>query len=209
MGQGLVTSDGEFWKRQRRMIQPAFHRKQIAKFSVMMHQATEALFEELEKVADQNIAIDVSDLMMRVTMRIVSETLFGEGVEEDVEVVGEAVSTVQEEVNRRILSLVDFPLWIPTPANRRLNNAKRALNQVVDRFIEARREPGDDLLSSLLAMVDDETRDPMLDQQLRDEVMTLYLAGHETTSHALTWTFFLLSRYPGVDEVLGDEARVF
>ena len=210
MGQGLVTSDGEFWKRQRRMIQPAFHRKQIAKFSVMMHQATEALFEELEKVADQNIAIDVSDLMMRVTMRIVSETLFGEGVEEDVEVVGEAVSTVQEEVNRRILSLVDFPLWIPTPANRRLNNAKRALNQVVDRFIEARRrEPGDDLLSSLLAMVDDETRDPMLDQQLRDEVMTLYLAGHETTSHALTWTFFLLSRYPGVDEVLGDEARAF
>ena len=210
MGQGLVTSDGEFWKRQRRMIQPAFHRKQIAKFSVMMHQATEALFEELEEVADQNIAIDVSDLMMRVTMRIVSETLFGEGVEEDVETVGEAVSAVQEEVNRRILSLVDFPLWVPTPANRRLNNAKRALNQVVNRFIEARRrEPGDDLLSSLLAMVDDETRDPMLDQQLRDEVMTLYLAGHETTSHALTWTFFLLSRYPGVDEVLGDEARAF
>ena len=115
---------------------------------------------------------------MRVTMRIVSETLFGEGVEEDVETVGEAVSAVQEEVNRRILSLVDFPLWVPTPANRRLNNAKRALNQVVDRFIEARRrEPGDDLLSSLLAMVDDETRDPMLDQQLRDEVMTLYLPG--------------------------------
>lgn len=210
MGQGLVTSDGAFWKRQRKMIQPAFHRKQIAKFSVMMHEATEALFEELDAVADKNIAIDVSDLMMRVTMRIVSETLFGEGVEEDVEVVGEAVSAVQEEVNRRILSVLDIPLWIPTPGNRRLNNAKRALNQVVDRFIEARRrKPGDDLLSSLLAMVDDETRDPMLDQQLRDEVMTLYLAGHETTSHALTWTFFLLSRYPGIDERLGNEASEF
>ena len=79
----------------------------------MMHQATEALFEELDTVADKNIAIDVSDLMMRVTMRIVSETLFGEGVEEDVEVVGEAVSAVQEEVNRRILSLVDFTALDP------------------------------------------------------------------------------------------------
>ena len=131
-------------------------------------------------------------------------------MEDDVEIVGEAVSAVQEEVNRQILSVIDFPLWVPTPANRRLNDAKRALNQVVDRFIEARRkDPGDDLLSSLLAMVDDETRDPMLDQQLRDEVMTLYLAGHETTSHALTWTFFLLSRYPKMDEILGEEARWF
>ena len=210
MGQGLVTSDGELWKRQRKMIQPAFHRKQIAKFSLMMHRASEALFEELDAVADQNEAIDLSTVMMKVTMRIVSETLFGEGVEEDVHVVGEAVSAVQEEVNRRILSLIDIPMWIPTPANRRLTLAKAALNGVVDRFIAARREnPGDDLLSSLLAMVDDETRNPMLDQQLRDEVMTLYLAGHETTSHALTWTFFLLSRYPAIDEILGAEAKAF
>ena len=79
MGQGLVTSDGELWKRQRRMIQPAFHRKQIAKLPVMMHQTTAALFEELDKVVDQNLPIDVSELMMRVTMRIVSETLLARG----------------------------------------------------------------------------------------------------------------------------------
>ena len=205
LGNGLLVSEGEFWLRQRRIMQPAFHKKRISGFGERMVQAAEDLGDEW---ATRDEPFDVSHDMMRITLRIVQETLLGTTASSDADQVGESVSYVISAMNQRFRRVVMPPENWPTPANRRFAKHREVLDAAVGSIIRARRaspERGDDLLSMLLDSVDEETGESMTDEQLRDEVMTIFLAGHETTANALSWTFYLLGKHPEVARRLREE----
>jgi cytochrome P450 len=209
LGNGLFTSTGDFWLRQRRLLQPAFHRARIAEYGQVMVRYARELVEEWR---DGEVR-DVADDMMRLTLRIVARTLFDADVEGEARAVGEAMSIVRRCFEAKLNAFLPFPDRIPTRATRRLRAAVRELDAIVYRMIaERRRSPGDrgDLLSLLLS-AHDEGGD-MTDRQLRDEAMSLFVGGHETTAVGLTWTWHLLGAHPDVeaavrrelDEVLGE-----
>jgi cytochrome P450 len=201
VGNGLVTSEGDFWLRQRRLLQPAFAPVRLATFAASMVTAAEQMAQSWEPAARQGESIDVADEMMRLTMRIVGETLLGTDVTGEASDVGTALSLVLEEVSRRIHTPWDFRERLPLASNRRYERALQVLNRSVQKIIDEHRSgrtDSQDLLTMLLAARDEETGTQMSDHQLRDEVMTFFLAGHETTAKALTWTFYLLSQHVGV-----------
>ena len=199
LGNGLLTSEGDFWRRQRRIAQPAFHRDRVASFAKVMVRAAEDTHGRWIDVAQAGGTLDVAAEMMRLTLRIAGETLLSTDVSADADVVGTSVSTLLEEASARILRPASLPLSWPTPHNKRLLAALHAIDAIVRRMIEERRraaERPNDLLSMLMDARDEETGEGMTDQQLRDEVLTIFLAGHETTANALAWTFYLLSKHP-------------
>jgi cytochrome P450 len=214
LGNGLLTSEGDFWLRQRRIAQPAFHKEKIAKLAERMTQAAIDLAESWAAPARDGKPIDVARQMMRVTLRIVGETLLSSDVTKNAEAVGDAISFIIEDANSRITSILDLPPSVPTRRNRRFKREMGTLDEVVLRTIAERRAaPGQelpgaspsDLLTMLMEAKDEETGEQMSDAQLRDEVMTMFLAGHETTANLLTWTFYLLSKNPGVQRELARE----
>ena len=194
LGNGLLTSEGEFWKRQRRIAQPAFHRQRIAGFAQAMVRAAEDCAAKLPK----GEVVDVHNAMMRLTLRIVGETLLGYDPSGDADDVGDALAHLLAIVNERTTRVLFFKNpTLPTPENRRMWRAAGTLEKIVLRIIaERRKSRGDDLLSMLMEARDADTGEAMTDKQLRDEAMTIFLAGHETTANALSWTWLLLSRYP-------------
>lgn len=193
LGEGLLTTDGEFWRRQRRIAQPAFHRQRISGFLQTMVDATERMLATWQ----DGQVIDVGAAMMHVALEIVGATLFGTTVNDQAEAVAQAISDSQI----RMATVFNFPLSWPTPANRKLQRAQRTLDEVAYRMIAARRaapSEGGDLLSMLMAARDEESGEGMTDKQLRNEILTIFAAGHETTANALTWAFYLLGRHPDV-----------
>lgn len=214
LGNGLLTSEGEFWKRQRRIAQPAFHRQRIAGFGQAMVRAAEEC--ALGLAAQRGRDVDIHHEMMRLTLRIVGETLLGYDPSHDAREVGDALAFLLAAVNDRTsrIFFIARPI-LPTPQNFRLRRARATLDAVVLRIIAERRKTrGDDLLSMLMEARDAETGEAMDDRQLRDEAMTIFLAGHETTANALTFAWLLLSRYPAalrelraeLSQVLGGRA---
>ncbi len=205
LGEGLLTSEGDFWLRQRRIAQPAFHNKRIAALTPAMTEAAARFSATVELDAP----FDMHNAMNRLTLEVVARTLFGTGIDgREAEVVGAAVDFVTAESNRRVRSPLHLPLHIPTPRNLAFRKHRDNLDRIVFRMIEARRASGeesDDLLSMLLHATDPETGERMSDAQLRDEVLTVFLAGHETTANALSWTFALLSKHPAVARELKAE----
>lgn len=216
LGQGLLTTDGAVWKRHRRMIQPAFHKARLAGYAPMM-------VEEATRTASRWRAgqtLDIGRDLSALTLRVVSRSLFSHEVGHDVEVITGAVTELQESFNRPEF----LPRWVVTPRRRRGRRALRAIDEVMYRLIAARRaSPGGtaaapDLLQMLLGVRDDEGDGAGLtDTEIRDQLVTFYLAGHETTSQALTWTLYALSQHPVVearlhaelDSVLGDRPATF
>jgi cytochrome P450 len=203
LGEGLLTSEGEFWRRQRRLAQPAFHRKRVAAYGEVM-----AAFAErsLEGWRDGQ-TIDVHEEMMRLTLEIVAKCLFDADVRAEANDVGRAMRVALEDFSSQ-RRLIRIPKSIPTPHNLRFERAARRLDAIVLRMIEDRRKSRDEDRSDLLSMLmlaEDESGKRMTDKQLRDEVMTLFLAGHETTANALSWTFWLLSLNPEVEAKLTAE----
>ncbi len=202
LGNGLLTSDGDFWLRQRRLMQPAFHRDRIVGYGETMVMRTH---EMLERWQDGSV-FDVHDEMMRLTLAIVAETLFGVDVDDRASDVGEALDmALQRFIDKMgLISLFDrFPL----PRNIRFNRVRRRLDGIIYDIIHERRgasHAGNDLISMLL-QAQDEDGAGMSDLQLRDEVMTLFLAGHETTAIALSWTLYLLAQHPKIEQNLVDE----
>lgn len=200
LGNGLVTNDGESWLKQRRLMQPAFHRRRIAGFGETMIAETEKMLDGWAAAASDGQPLDVSSEMMRVTLNIVSRVMFGADVQDDAERLEPLITVAQREARKRMYVLVDPPEWVPLPGIRRAKSARETIDEVVQRFIDSRRRSnapqGEDLLSMLLEARDEETGEAMADDQLRDEVRTIFLAGHETTANALTWTFYLLARNP-------------
>jgi cytochrome P450 len=201
-GNGLLTSEGDFWLRQRRLAQPAFHRARIASYADTMVRYTERLLGEWKG----GEARDVHGEMMRLTLQIVAKTLFDADVDREARQVGHALEAIME-LNSDFRKLILTPTWMPTPRNIRAAIATRRLDKIIFRFIEQRRASGKDagdLLSMLLA-AQDEDGSRMTNRQLRDEAMTIFLAGHETTANALSWTWLLLAQNPGVEAKLHAE----
>jgi cytochrome P450 len=194
LGQGLLNSDGELWRRQRRMVQPAFARPRLEAYAEVFRRRVDAA---LERWAGREV-IDLGAEMMRLTLEIVVETLFAHDVEGDVEAVARSVDAVQEGMT----SL--WPRWAPVPVRWRERRGLRVIEATLRRMVRARRaSPGEDLLSQLV-MARDEGQG-MSEALLRDEIVTLFVAGHETTSLALTWTFYLLAAHPEARERLEAE----
>jgi cytochrome P450 len=208
LGEGLLTSEGDHWRRQRKLAQPAFHRERLAGFVDAMARDTSALLERWDALGEG--PVDVHTEMMRLTFRIVGRTLFSTDVEADADAIGRALSHVLVFANDYVESLVPLPTWVPTPRNLAFKRQMRRLDALVQKIIDERRargDLGDDLLSMLMTARDETTNEAMSDQQLRDEVMTIVLAGHETTANALAWTWYLLSRHPDVARRLHQETR--
>jgi cytochrome P450 len=202
VGEGMVTSEGDYWRRNRRLAQPAFHRQRVSALGDSMVQLTAAMLQRWTMHAKSGEPFDVSTEMMRLTLGIAGKTLFGADISGEVDSMGRAVTSVFEYLNYRINHLFALPVAVPTPRNLRFRSARRTLDKVVYEIIGARRRNGadtGDLLSVLLAARDEETGEGMTDQQLRDEVITFIGAGHETTAQALAWTWYLLSRHPEIE----------
>lgn len=209
MGNGLLVSEGSFWLRQRRIAQPAFHKQRIDGFAERMVHATADMLNEWERQRD-GASFDVAKEMMRLTLRIVQETVLGTQPKGDSARIGDAVGVVSHELERRFSRIFAPPAGVPTKSNLRFKHSIGLLDRTVREIIAARRasdEPGQDLLSMLLESKDEETGEGMDDRQLRDEVMTFFLAGHETTANALAWTYYLLARHPEVARRMQSEAQ--
>jgi cytochrome P450 len=205
VGNGLLTSEGDFWLRQRRLAQPAFSRPRIAAYGPIMVAFSQRYLERLRPGETRDLHAD----MMRLALEIVTKALFDADVADDAGEVGAALEVVMENFIRRWESLWQLPEWWPTPSNIRRRRAVRRLDAIVYRFIQERRQSGaagSDLLSRLLQARDD-TGDGtgMTDLQLRDELMTLFLAGHETTANAMAWTWYLLGQSPDQEAKLSEE----
>jgi cytochrome P450 len=196
LGNGLLLSEGEFWLRQRRLMQPAFHRQRLQQMVEIMTGASEEMAATWRDGEVRMINLD----MQEVALHIVGRALFGRDVAEaDLNVIRRSGLVMNEHFRSRLYSLLTVvPDTVPTPGNRRYQVAVRGLEEVVLRIIGERRasgQPGEDLLGMLLSARDDQGRG-MTDRQLRDEVLTLLLAGHETTALALTWAWVLLAGRP-------------
>jgi cytochrome P450 len=202
IGEGLLTSEGELHKRQRRLMQPTFYHQRIAGFAARMVESTQNMLDGWHDGAQ----LDIHHEMMRLTLEIVSQSLFGANVSHEADLVGEAITGGLRYVNSRTTRPFAIPYRIPTPENLAERKRAKTLHRVVQRFIDERRASGEDrgdLLSMILLSVDEQGG--MSDQQALDEVMTLFIAGHETTANALTWTFYLLAQNPEVEAKLFTE----
>jgi cytochrome P450 len=208
IGEGLFTSEGSLWMRQRRLAQPAFHRQRLAALGTIMTDAAEEMLRRWEPFAAAGRALDVRAEMMRLAMAVVARALLGGDVNDEAETIGHAIDIAIDHTYQRMESYLDLPGRLPLPSTRRFARARAQLDAIVYRIIaERRRSDGDrgDLLSMLLAARDEDTGEGMSDAQVHDEVMTIFLAGHETTAVALTWTWYLVSRHPHVAERLHAE----
>ena len=208
IGDGLFTSEGDFWRRQRRLSQPAFHRDHLAGFATTMTETTAAMLDRWTARARTGAPFDVSAEMSGLTLGIVGRALFSRVLDAHADDVGQALTAALAILNERAIRFLPSPIWWPSATNRRLRRAIAVLDRVVYDIIETRRRTATqprDLLAMLLLARDEETGAGMTDRQLRDEVMTFLLAGHETTAVALTWTWYLLDRHPGVAERLRAE----
>ncbi|OJY25048.1 MAG: hypothetical protein BGO98_08570 [Myxococcales bacterium 68-20] len=196
LGDGLLTSEHAVHERQRRLLAPAFAHKRIASYATTMAERTERFAAALS----EGESLDVAEAMMRLTFEIVGKTLFDTEVVGDADAVGGALTTAMEVAMGQLGSVLPLPPMIPSPQNLRYKRAVARLDDVVYRIIRERRAEGadrGDVLSMLLHARDEEGAS-MTDRQVRDEAMTLALAGHETTANALAWTFYLLARHPEV-----------
>ena len=198
LGEGLLTSEGQFHTRQRRLVQPAFHRDRLAGYGTAMVECAAKSRGHWESGA----TLDVSREMMRLTLAVVARTLFSADVDSEADEIGAALSQVLELFDRVLTPFSEWMEKLPLPSVRRFERARDRLDQTIYRIIAEHRAIGrdtGDLLSMLLLAQDEETNVHMTDKQVRDEAMTLFLAGHETTANALTWTWYLLSQNPDVE----------
>jgi cytochrome P450 len=206
MGNGLVTSEGDFWLRQRRLVQPAFHHRRIADMAATIVDKTAAMLEGWRPIAASGDELDVVAEMMRLTQQIIVRTMFGSAIGDDTELIYRALNTILSHLSHMLWTSA-LPEWL-TPGQRRFEQALQALDRVVYRMIDECRHNADtmgNLLALLLQARDAETGTGMTDQQIRDEVMTLFVAGHETTANALAWAFAMLGQHPDVAQRLHAE----
>ncbi len=218
LGEGLLTSEGDHWRKQRKLAQPAFHRDKLEAFADQMSRATRDMLTRWKAEPTRDQAFDLHVEMMRLTFRIVGLTLFSADVDGDAKEVGQALDVAMHWANAYAEAIFPIPPSVPTPANLRFKKAKKTIDDVVFRLIAERRaqaaasgEFGSDLLGMLMAATESpdasaEARTGMSDQELRDEIITMILAGHETTANLLSWTFHLLARHPEIEQRVREEA---
>ena len=209
LGNGLLISEGEFWRRQRRIVAPAFHHQHLARAADVMVRRARQRVERWRKPCERGERLDIAHEMMSLTMEIVAEALFSSEIADSIDELGRAVTTLNASLGTpNPLDILGFPEWFPRWRSHRTRSALARLDRMIFGIVAARRatrKGPDDLLGLLLAARDEETGEGMTDRQLRDEVITFFAAGHETTALALTWTLYLLSRHPAVERALHDE----
>jgi cytochrome P450 len=206
LGNGLLLNEGQSWLRQRRLIQPAFARQRVESYASVMAECTERLIEEWH---DGEI-YEIASAMMQLTMTIAGRTLLGIDVGQRFSEVARCLEAVMHDFLARFGAAAPLPYWMPTLRNVRLRWTITRLDWILQQLIDERRAAGPgggDLLSVLLNARDEEDGSRISDRQIRDEVMTMFLAGHETTANALSWTWYLLAQHPQVQERVRAEAR--
>jgi len=204
LGNGLLLNEGQSWLKQRRLIQPAFSRQRIESYATDMVDMTERLLAGWKHNEQRDIGID----MFELTMAIAGKTLLDVDVGSRYAEVASLLEKVMYGFLDRMASPIPIPFWVPTPVHLRLKRAINRLNGILLEMINERRQSGaqgHDFLSLLINARDEDDGSKMRDSQLRDEVMTIFLAGHETTANALTWTLFLLGQHSEIQEQLHDE----
>jgi cytochrome P450 len=201
LGNGLVLSEGSFWLRQRRLMQPVFHRERIKTYAEIMVNYAEQMMSGWQNGEIRDIRAD----MQKLTQQIVTRLLFSVDLSsEEAHTTTSTLDFTLKEFQRRLANPFHLPEFIPTPRNRKYKRSVAEIDQIIKRIVQERRQAGEDkgdLLSVLLAAQDDEGN-YMTDQQLRDELITLYLAGHETTALTLSWAWALLAQHPQVEAKL-------
>lgn len=193
---GLLTSEGETWRKQRRLMQPAFHHKRLERLDVMITDAADTMLERWREFQQRDQPVDIAREMAALTLTVTTRALFGVDL-------GDGVREFGEKVNQGIG-------FLEKPSNPSFQRLLSEAKEVVDRIIQQRKsnfQDGGDLLSSMIMARDTETGEPMNDEDLRSQVMTLMLAGYDTTASALAWTWYLLSQHPEAVERLRREAR--
>ncbi|MDP9380731.1 MAG: cytochrome P450 [Chloroflexota bacterium] len=203
LGEGLLTSEGEYHLRQRRLAQPAFHRQRVAAYGEVMA----AHAARMRAAWREGITLDISREMSRLTLGVVAETLFGSHMEREADQVRKALTSAMGWFDLLLVPYAHMLLRLPLPASRRFHRAHAHLDRVIYGLIEDARRREDRDCSDLLTMLlhSQEEGVGMTDAQLRDEALTIFLAGHETVANALTWTWYLLSQHPEVEMALHDE----
>jgi cytochrome P450 len=201
LGNGLLGNEGESHRQQRKLMQPAFHSKRIEAYGRIMTDYTARHIAQWQDGA----TVDAHEAMTTITMRIVAKTLYDADVTDSNTEIAEAIHGLNAISNHQYMQGFVVPSWIPVPQNQKVKQHGARLNALLMPIIEARRQSGEDkgdLLSMLLAAQDEETGAGMSDQQVRDEVVTLFIAGHETTSNLMAWVFYFLARHPEVEAAL-------
>ena len=205
LGNGLLTSEGDFWLKQRRLIQPVFHKQRLDRFIQKISESTDEMLADWEKKNGETI--DVYNEMNRVTLDIVGKTLFSVNVKSEFDKVNSALTKIMTAIRNRS-RFMRFPLWVPLPSHLRIEHNRKVLDETISEIINQRRNATgkfDDLLTMLMEVEDADTRERMTDKQLRDEVLTIFIAGHETTANALAFTLYLLAKNPEAKRLLQKE----
>ncbi len=194
LGNGLLTNDGESWVKQRKMAQPVFHFQR-------MREQEKTIFEKIgECTSLWGDRINLSEELMTLTLKIISEMTLGEDLGRYAHAVDRDFPFLVGQVYQRAVAVVNLPLWLPTPSNIKFRRIIRDLDKIIQTLIEDRKNADtsqrDDLLSKLIRLKDENEASGLSDRQIRDEVMTIFLAGHETTANSLMWMFYLLAKHP-------------
>lgn len=210
LGQGLLTSDGDFWLKQRRLAQPAFHRKRLdLLFGIMLDEAHQ-LRDRWKGFQQAGKPFELANEMITVTVNIVARALFGTHLGESIKAIGKNITILNTFISDRAKNPFLPPVWVPSRQNRAYRRASKEMDEIIYGIIQDRRknpEGRDDLLAMLMEARDEETGEGMTDLQLRDEILTLFIAGHETSAISLCWTLILLSQNPEIRSKAQQEIR--
>jgi cytochrome P450 len=203
LGEGLLTSEDEFHMRQRRLIQPSFTKQHVQLYADDMSLITEEIVSSWKEEEERLISRD----MMELTLAIIAKTMFSMDMKQGHEKVGKHLDVILNIATKRIRSVLKTPLALNTPQNKSLTEAIKKVDDVLYEIIEKRNnsETKEDLLGVLMRARDEESQETMTSQQLRDEAMTILLAGHETTANALSWSLYLLTQHPEKAKLLYEE----
>ncbi|MGR8940428.1 MAG: cytochrome P450 [Gammaproteobacteria bacterium] len=210
LGQGLVTSKGALWQQQRRLMQPVFQRRNILSLLPLMTEAGTRMMRQWQGLAPAG-EVEISAEMLRLTLEVLTRTMFSTSVLDRIDVIAPALDACLRFAAASFLNPLGPPLWFPTRTNREFKQALAALDAVIYRMIDERQannEAHDDLLALLLKSADPETGTGMSRKQLRDEMLTIFVAGHETTANVMTWTLYYLARHPEVMAKLRTELKL-
>lgn len=220
-GKGLLLSNGELWKQQRKLAQPAFHHQQIRKFALMIAERCSRMLEDWKKYALSGQTFQLGEEIKGITMDVVSKTMFGTEASSQRQSINWAIDTLMGGTYERVFSLLGIVGEVlPTKKNRDFRKARQIMDKIIFSIIQQRRNKAPeehDLLSMYMQTIDEESRQGMNNQQLRDEVMTIFAAGYETAAQSLSWIFYCLSKYPETQnriraevlESLGDQAPTY
>jgi cytochrome P450 len=210
-GESLLTSNGASWQGQRKLLQPFFHQQSVKGFAGIMVEATKRMLAGWERATSSGDPLDAASEMMKLTYRIAAKSFFAADAGPETEAIERAMQVILPYTFGRLERAVNWPVWAPTPQNRRFREALRSIDDVVERLISQHQSdrvgPGtnSDLLGMLLSLKDGSGQRALSHQQIRDQTITFLLAGHETTSNALTWTLHLLAQHPEVQQQLHEE----